>query len=56
MSVGEYLAHWLEADVRPNVRPSTYSGYERLIRVQLTPRIGAVPLQRLNALHINLAF
>jgi integrase len=53
MSIGAYLAHWLEADVRPRVRPSTYSGYERLIRVQLVPRIGDVPLQKLNALHVK---
>jgi integrase len=53
MTMGEYLAYWLDADAKPNVRPSTYSSYERVIRVQITPRIGAVPLQKLNALHVK---
>lgn len=56
MTVGEYLRHWLDASARTRVRPSTYAGYERLIRVQLTPRLGTIPLQKLTPLHIQDAY
>jgi integrase len=53
VTVAEYLQHWLTTAVKPRVRPSTYAGYERLIRVQITPRIGDILLQKLTALQIQ---
>jgi integrase len=53
MTVAEYLRHWLETEVKPNRRPATYSSYERVIRVQLVPRIGAISLQKLAAPHLK---
>ncbi|MGH2389904.1 MAG: site-specific integrase [Chloroflexota bacterium] len=53
MTVADYLRHWLESGVRPRVRPSTCASYERLIRVQLIPRLGHIPLQKLTAMHVQ---
>jgi hypothetical protein len=52
-TLGEYLQHWLATSVQPRVRPATHSGYERLIRVQIIPRLGNIPLQKLTALQIQ---
>ena len=53
MTVGAYLAHWLEASVKPNVRPTTFASYESLIRVRILPGIGNMPLQKLTALQLQ---
>lgn len=31
ITVGDYLARWLEDSVRPRLRPKTYRGYEQLM-------------------------
>jgi integrase len=38
---------WLSDVVRSTVRPSTWESYERLLRVQVLPEIGRLPLSRL---------
>jgi integrase len=53
MTVAEYLRDWLETEVKPNRRPATYSAYERVVRVQLVPRIGNILLQKLTALQVK---
>jgi integrase len=40
-TMGQYLARWLSASVRPSVNPKTYEGYESIVRVQVVPRPGA---------------
>src|SRR4051794_12163555 len=35
----EFLARWLEDSVKPSVRPSTYTGYEVLVRVHIVPEL-----------------
>jgi integrase len=52
MTVGEYLAQWLET-VRPNVNPATYASYECISRSRIVPIIGTVPLQKLTALRVQ---
>jgi integrase len=44
-----YLLRWLEDVARPTVRPGTYDGYERVVRLQLNPEIGTIRLARLGA-------
>jgi len=47
-----YLDEWL-ADMRRTIRPSTYSTYETVVRTQIKPRIGSVPLQGLSSFILN---
>ncbi len=35
LTVGAYLAQWLEESAKPKLKPSTYRSYEQLIRVHL---------------------
>src|SRR2546427_13050473 len=51
-SLGHYLKEWL-AHARGRVRPTTYQGYEYLIRVHALPAPGEVPLSELSPLHIQ---
>ncbi|MGH2371444.1 MAG: tyrosine-type recombinase/integrase, partial [Chloroflexota bacterium] len=48
LSVGQYLARWLDDAIRPKVRPSTYQSYERLIRLYIVPELGKQPLAKLS--------
>lgn len=46
VTVGEWAARWLSS---VDVRPGTLADYEIAVRVHITPRIGAVRLDRLTA-------
>lgn len=46
-TLGEYLTRWLE-DVKPTIRISTWRSYEQLVRLHITPALGAVPMRRLS--------
>jgi integrase len=48
LTVASYLDDWLEAS-RPAVRPSTWTRYASMVRTQLAPRIGRLPLTKLSA-------
>jgi integrase len=52
LTVGAYLADWL-AHVRTRVRPTTYDGYEVLIRLHLAPALGAALLSDIRPLDIQ---
>lgn len=41
MTVSEYLDYWLEHVVRPELRPSSYSGYEVMVRRRIKPVVGS---------------
>ncbi len=45
-TIGELMEFWLQTH-RPNVRPVTYAGYERMVRQHITPVLGAIPMQKL---------
>lgn len=45
-TVGQFLASWLEM-IEPQVRPRTLETYGYLVRVHITPAIGAVKLAKL---------
>ena len=44
----DWLYYWLETFVKPTVKPSTYSGYERDIRNHVVPAIGHYKMSELN--------
>jgi integrase len=46
------LRRWLPAK-RMNLRPSTWDGYRRLVELHVVPRLGHVPLRRLQATHLE---
>lgn len=52
LSVGDYLGHWLR-HARGRVRAKTHDGYGALLRIHAVPRIGAIPLAGLRALHLQ---
>ena len=52
-TVGEYLTSWLATYAEGAVAPTTYRRYEQLLRVHVVPVIGAIPLQRLEPLHVQ---
>lgn len=52
ISLAEYLKRWLDA-VRPNLAPSTDRRYEDLLRHQVIPHIGTIPLSKLRPLHVQ---
>src|SRR4051794_4299420 len=39
-TVGQYMARWLEAYARHNVRQTTYRSYEQMIRLHIAPGLG----------------
>lgn len=46
-TVQQYLGSWLDGVARLRVRPTTFDGYERLVRLHVNPEIGSVRLARL---------
>ena len=53
MTVAEYLEHWLREHVEGHVRNRTVESYRRTVRVHLIPRLGRIPLERLNSRQIQ---
>ena len=49
--VSSYLDRWLEDIAKPTIRPTTYEGYERMIRLHVISEIGRVRLARLSPDH-----
>jgi integrase len=47
-SVGEYLEHWLREYAKIHVAQTTYERYANIVRLQLIPAFGHVPLLRLS--------
>ncbi len=48
-TVEQFLTRWLEASVRPSVRPLTYEQYEQHVRLYINPALGKVQLSKLSA-------
>jgi integrase len=53
LTVGEYLDRWLANTAKSTVQPTSYTRYERLVRMQIKPLLGRIQLAGLNALHIE---
>jgi len=53
LTTAEFLAQWLESYARPNTAPKTYLRYEAIVRIHLTPALGAIALTKLRPLHVQ---
>ena len=53
MLVRDYLGRWVKDYAKPNVAPRTYERYKELVKRNLEPAIGHIPLTKLRPLHIQ---
>jgi integrase len=53
MTVAEYLEHWLSVDIDRRLASKTAARHRGIIRHQIIPRIGHVPMRKLTAVHIE---
>jgi integrase len=47
-TLGQFLTRWLQDYAKAKIRPKTYTSYEQLIRVHITPDLGRIPLGKLS--------
>jgi integrase len=52
-TVAELMHYWLDTYARHNVRPTTYEDYSCTVTQHIVPAIGAVPVQKLTAAHLQ---
>jgi integrase len=52
-TVGQFINEWLEIQVKPNLSPSTYRGYEQTARMYIIPALGRIPLDRLTGKEVQ---
>jgi len=55
-TVGEYLAKWLQDYALVNVAGKTFERYTSIVKHQLGPALGSLPLAKLQPLHIQGAY
>ncbi|MDD7920992.1 tyrosine-type recombinase/integrase [Actinomycetospora callitridis] len=53
VSVGDYLDGWL-AEIKPHIRPATYTGYETNVRLHIKPLVGTKRLDKLGARDVRM--
>ena len=53
MTINEYLKHWLENYGKPNLAPSTYASYKRIVNSHIIPELGHLLLDKITPLHIQ---
>lgn len=53
LTVGEYLARWLNDAAAHTVRPTTLESYTRYVRVHALPAFGQVQLAKLTPMHLQ---
>jgi integrase len=53
MTVGEYLAHWLNVDIDRRVAAKTAARHRGIVHHQIAPRLGHIPMRKLTAVHIE---
>ena len=54
-SVGDYLDTWLRDTIEPHQEPKTYRVYEQIVRLYLKPKLGHLPLAKVNSQHVQAA-
>ena len=52
-SLGEFLEKWMRDYVATNTAPSTKDGYHYIVRCHLIPKIGGIPLKKLQPAHLQ---
>lgn len=55
MTTGQHLERWLE-HVRSQVSPRTHERYSEIVRKNIAPMLGAIPLTKLKPVHISDAY
>lgn len=53
-TVAEWMDHWVDEVIEPRHAPNTTKSYRTRIRMDITPVIGAVPLDRLRPSHVRM--
>lgn len=53
LTVGEYLARWLEDSVRGSVKVNTYQSYSSMVRLHVCPTLGRTKLAALTPAHLQ---
>ncbi|WP_027718778.1 site-specific integrase [Desulfovirgula thermocuniculi] len=53
LTFGEYLLRWLDDYCRPNLAPSTFDSYQRIIKKHIIPALGAIPMAKLQPMHLQ---
>lgn len=53
LTFGEYLFRWIDDYCRPNLAPSTFDSYQRIIKKHIIPALGTIPLAKLQPLHLQ---
>jgi integrase len=53
MTVAEYLEHWLTVDIDRRVAAKTAARHRGIVRQNIIPRLGQIPLRKLTAVHIE---
>jgi integrase len=52
-TVAEFMDRWLRDWVTGNVSPKTADRWNDLVKLHIAPHIGAIPIQKLKAVHLN---
>jgi integrase len=52
-TVAQFLAAWLEEDVKPTREPKTYESYESTVRLHIVPDLGRHQLAKLEPQHVR---
>lgn len=53
MTIKEFLEIWLQDEVKPNRKTSTYDIYRSQLRNPVIPEIGNIPLNKPATIHIH---
>jgi len=53
LTLEEYLNKWLEDYALPNLSPTTFDGYNMIIKKHIIPALGALKLDEIKPLHIQ---
>ena len=53
MPFGEWMDFWYQQYAKPTIRPTTQATYETMIYLQVIPRLGKIPLNKLTQNDIN---
>jgi integrase len=56
LTIEQWLNMWLYDYMKPHLRPSTWSSYEMIIRLYITPRIGTIFLKNLQPEQLQLFY
>ncbi len=49
MKYGEWLGEWLDANIKPHVKKSTYRKYDYIIEKKISPKLGTFEMEDLSA-------